>query len=116
MKYRKKPVVVEAFQIKPHGGVPAWFMDAVKAGDARPHPGQEDSIMRADRPCIVRTLHGEVEAMPGDWIVKGPQGDIYPVKPDTFEMTFERISKWADKMAEQGVTNEWRTAEDITNG
>ena len=96
MKYRKKPVVIEAFRIEPHGIIPEWFMAAVKRGDALPTTDDPSYIMHADWPCIIRTLHGGVEAMPGDWIVKGIKGDLYPVKPDTFEATYEKVTSAAE--------------------
>ena len=56
------------------GIIPGWFMGAVKRGDARPYPSDTSGIMRGDRPCIIRTLHGYVNAMPGDWIAMGVNG------------------------------------------
>ena len=70
-KYRKKPVVIEAFQydgdlIDRNGNpyVPAWAMDAFKA----------------------RVLFSVA-----DYIIRGVQGEIYPCKPDIFEATYERV-------------------------
>ncbi len=37
----------------------------------------------------IRTLEGEMEALPGDWIIMGVKGEFYPCKPDIFEATYE---------------------------
>jgi len=71
MKFRKKPVVIEATQ---------WF----KMGD---HPEVTHSIHRGWGK--VATLEGDMTVMPGDWIITGVKGEHYPCKPDIFEMTYE---------------------------
>jgi hypothetical protein len=72
MKYRKKPVVIEATQ---------WF----KMGD---HPAVKASL-RYEQIGWVQTLEGGHEVTPGDWIITGVKGEHYPCKPDIFEMTYE---------------------------
>jgi hypothetical protein len=43
-----------------------------------------------DQPWIaIQTLEGEMAAQPGDYIIKGVQGEFYPCKPDIFEATYE---------------------------
>lgn len=37
----------------------------------------------------IQTLEGQMVARPGDWIIKGVKGEIYPCKPDIFEATYE---------------------------
>lgn len=39
----------------------------------------------------INTLEGIMTASPGDWIVKGIKGELYPVKPDIFEKTYKPI-------------------------
>jgi len=91
MKYRKKPVVIEAFQydgdLKGSDGryyVPNW---AVKA--------YEDGTMYygelAGRPgeLFIKTLEGIHHASVGDYIVQGVNGELYPCKPNIFERTYE---------------------------
>ena len=41
---------------------------------------------------VLGTLEGEMSAQPGDWIIKGVQGEFYPVKPDIFDATYERLA------------------------
>ena len=89
MKYRKKPVVIEAF--KWIGGVdqeddPKWIVEAIKKGDVRfQREGERAVTMRID------TLEGTRAAMPGDYIIQGIKGELYPCKPDIFELTYERV-------------------------
>jgi hypothetical protein len=83
MKFRKKPVVIEATQ---------WF----KVGD---HPavtrlllgdGVSDTWTESDKGWI-HTLEGGHSVTPGDWIITGVKGEHYPCKPDIFEATYEKV-------------------------
>ncbi len=79
-KYRKKPVVIEA-----------WQWDGQTAPAHRPGWVQEAGCYRTyDGVLIVPTLEGEMLAHPSGWIVKGIKGEVYPVKPDIFAATYER--------------------------
>lgn len=86
MKFRKKPVVIEAVQwtIKGHEALINNF-DEINAFA----PGK----VRLDTfsGLFVKTLEGELHASTGDWIIKGIKGEFYPCKPDIFEMTYERV-------------------------
>lgn len=85
MKFRKKPVVIEAVQwlnrkiICPPG--PMWFAEAEDQGTIN---------LAGDQLCI-KTLEGEMRAIPGDWIIRGVKEEIYPCKPDIFEATYEKV-------------------------
>lgn len=85
MRYRKKPVVIEAMQ---------WTGDNIEAiwewggaggiyGPTEKNPDQ----------LILTTIHGEEAiARVGDWIIPEPQPDrFYPCKPDIFEATYEPV-------------------------
>lgn len=84
MKFRKKPIVIEAF--KWTGGPnqtedPVWIVEAIKLG-----------VVRIEYPNLyIQTLEGEMTASKGDWIIQGVQGEIYPCKPDIFEKTYDEI-------------------------
>jgi hypothetical protein len=81
--FRKKPVVIEAFRWNPSGAaidVPHWFMSRF-CWDIDPR----QEILK------ITTLEGVMEARPGDWIIKGVKGEIYPCKPDIFEATYEAV-------------------------
>lgn len=84
-KYRKKPVVIEAFQVpSPNGDVmvPLWFLSALfnKTVEADPAGG-----------VVVKTLEGDMRGDVGDWIILGVAGEIYPCKPDIFAATYEAV-------------------------
>lgn len=42
---------------------------------------------------MIPTLEGTMEAIPGDWIIKGVNGEFYPCKPDIFEKTYEKVEE-----------------------
>lgn len=83
-KYRKKPVVVEAIQYRPHDNcaeVAAFLGDHYDADTC--------SEEANDAPWAVHTLEGPIWASPGDWIIRGVAGEFYPCKPDIFAATYE---------------------------
>ena len=80
MKYRKKPVVIEAVQI-----TDATFDD--------PHPNPEHIVGviydPIPRQAIIKTLEGEMRGNIGDWIIKGVKGELYPCRDDIFAATYD---------------------------
>ena len=90
MKYRKKPVVIVAEQLNSRGLMGSeWFWDAVSSNEIITHNfGKHYS---EDAWCEIRTLEGVMTAKPGDYIIQGVQGEIYPCKPDIFEATYEKV-------------------------
>lgn len=88
MKYRKKPVVIEAFQydgdmIDSSGQayVPEWAITAMN-----------DNIMYYDGPeLFIHTLEGDHHVTVGDYVIKGVNGELYPCKPDIFEKMYEAV-------------------------
>lgn len=91
MKYRKKPVVIEAIQ---------W--DGTEAGLQRIKsffPALETTAKSGHlrKPEVTRwriqTLEGGHEVSPGDFIIKGIKGEFYPCKPEIFEMTYEPVEE-----------------------
>lgn len=86
MKFRKKPVVIEAIQWDGlnFGDIVA-FCPKVRCGDTLPF-----EYGRTEPPLLViPTLEGDHIAGIGDWIIRGVKGEFYPCKPDIFEMTYE---------------------------
>lgn len=83
-QFRKKPVVIEAFQWRPLSGeaqdkaVPDWIV--MKNYDIGP-----------GNSLLIRTLEGVMRADPDDWIIKGVKGEIYPCKDDIFRATYEAV-------------------------
>ena len=82
MKFRKKPVVIEATQWFKHGH-PAVEQDT---DENRPIGG----FPIHDTFGLITTLEGLHIVTPGDWIITGVKGEHYPCKPDIFEQTYER--------------------------
>jgi hypothetical protein len=82
--FRKKPVEIEAWQNPPRTAndgwseVPLW----VAQGASRITGGR----------WIIPTLEGEMMAEPGDWIIRGVKGELYPCKPDIFAVTYDPVS------------------------
>ena len=82
MKFRKKPVVVEAVQFTGENAFEVWrFM-----GESRLVTNTE--LHHTDSP-VIHTLEGQLVASPGDWVIKGVMGEFYPCKPDIFAATYE---------------------------
>ena len=89
MKYRKKPVVVEAFQMtdahrKSEEEWPQWLIDAWHI--PMEQPGAFYFVANA---CCLSTLEGQMVVSVDDWIIRGVKGELYPCKPDIFEATYE---------------------------
>lgn len=84
MKFRKKPIEIEAMQLK-EGNENELISWAHKG-----FPPETNSILiRGIGGLSVRTLEGHLMACYGDWIIKGVKGEFYPCKPDIFEQTYE---------------------------
>ena len=77
MKYRKKPVVIEA--VLWNGQVSEWFIILNNFG-------VKDSLVG-----VIETLEGPMKVSYGDWIVRGIKGELYPCKPDIFAATYEVV-------------------------
>jgi hypothetical protein len=86
-KYRKKPVEIEAVRIRAvmrnaeddWSGLPEWVKDAYDRGDI---------LFRPDG-VEIRTLEGHDFGGPNDMLIRGVGGELYPCKPDIFEMNYE---------------------------
>lgn len=88
MKYKKKPVVIEAFQLNDRGLIGEdWFWDAVSNNKIITHSFGKYEPNKAW--CEIKTLEGTMTAEPGDFIIQGVEGEIYPCKPDIFHKTYE---------------------------
>jgi hypothetical protein len=89
-KYRKKPVVIEAVQYKNFNG--NEIEEFVGCKLQRELETETAYLAGKGSPkfsIIIETLEGNHKAMPGDFIIKGVQGEFYPCKPDIFEQTYE---------------------------
>lgn len=106
MKFRKKPVVIEAVQLRwdnwsemcDHAGV-GFAKDGKPEGcyidkDGNPTEDASNTMLG----MIIPTLEGLMVAREYDWIIKGVKGEIYPCKPDIFEATYERYEDILDNV------------------
>lgn len=82
MKYRKKPIVIEAVQVT-----------TTKEGIAAVCRFYPRAALYPDGSIGIKTLEGIMLASVGDWIIKGVQGEFYPCKPDIFEATYEQVNE-----------------------
>ena len=88
MKFRKKPVVIEATQ---------WFKDgdhpAVTMRDVYTQNKISSGITYINKQPRIKTLEGDLNVTEGDWIITGVQGEHYPCKPDIFALTYDEVTK-----------------------
>jgi len=86
-KYRKKPVVIEAVQLKRN------FAELAIAEIPKELLGNYNIGEFAEDSCYleIKTLEGVMTASEGDYIIKGIKGEFYPCKPDIFEATYEAV-------------------------
>ncbi len=82
MKYRKKPVEVEA--VKWEGTAESWGK-IMEMGC--PWESGEMGLIK----FYIPTLEGKMAVSNGDWVIKGIKGEFYPCKPDIFELTYEKV-------------------------
>jgi hypothetical protein len=78
MKYRKKPVVIEAIQ---------WTGENLK--QIMDFMQWRNAAHDATTGLVIHTLEGNHSALVGDYIIQGVKGEFYPCKPDIFDMTYE---------------------------
>ena len=93
-KYRKKPVTVHAWQITQDDlstlsaattpiTWPMWLRTAWTKG----------IIYRKDGSLYIKTLEGTSYSItPGYWIVQGVKGEMWPVRKDVFNETYEAVT------------------------
>lgn len=89
MKFRKKPVVIEAVRVAAAldaarldwADLPGWLVDAYDAG----------VVLFLPNAIEIRTLEGTMRADRDDVIICGVRGELYPCKPDIFEATYDPI-------------------------
>lgn len=89
MKFRKKPVEIEAARVSDllhaaandWNALPAWIRE-----------GYDDvKVLFLAGAVEIVTLEGVMRGERGDWIIKGIQGELYPCKPDIFQATYDQV-------------------------
>ena len=97
MKYRKKPIVIEAIQLQSTDRsireVLEFMGQKVDTASASASGNfyKYCCSCREDNGLIIKTLEGQHIASFGDYIIKGVQGEFYPCKPDIFAATYEEV-------------------------
>lgn len=100
MKYRKKPVTIEALQLTEKNILQVYRFingeDSVKLNCNMANDRWEDykNICKENGGLRLKTMESDNEtqiASFGDFIIKGIQGEFYPCKPDVFEQTYEEL-------------------------
>lgn len=106
MKFRKRPVEIEAFQL-----LEDFFTPFLKSKEERFKPRKLPSgeiatlssyrvdvsekmyiiVRKSTHTLFIRTLEGDMRCKLGDWIITGVKGEQYPCKPDIFEATYEAV-------------------------
>lgn len=81
MKFRKKPVVIEAVQ----------FQEDNQATHTHVNFGSPENSFYTRDKYWIQTLEGPLIVQNGDWIITGIKGEHYPCKPDIFEATYEAV-------------------------
>lgn len=92
MKYRKKPVVIEAFQFYVDN-MPDWFMDAVSNDEVILYNCDYKRYTINEAYCRIHTLEGWCWCNGGDYVIKGIKGELYPCKADIFNQTYEEVKQ-----------------------
>lgn len=86
MKYRKKPVVIEAIQfVNDEADTIIKIQEFMKIDVVVSYAINKKPVIKID------TLEGTMDASIGDFIIKGVNGEFYPCKPDVFEKTYEVV-------------------------
>ncbi len=83
--YRKKPLVIEAYQIPPNDDQtrelpPAWLLDAIQNGTVWERGGVWAVKLNTTAHALARI---------GDWVIKGVEGELYPCTDSVFQKTYE---------------------------
>lgn len=89
MKYRKKPVIINAFKWTGDQNQtedPEWIVEALKKQWPQSGAARINNLF-----LQIMTLEGIHTANPGDYIIQGVKGELYPCKPDIFELTYEKV-------------------------
>lgn len=81
IRVRKRPVEVDAYQYTGDNAdrIVAWV--------------GPDAYTTLDGELIIGTLEGDHKAAPGDWVLRGVEGEHYPCKPSIFAATYDQVDR-----------------------
>lgn len=95
MKYRKKPVTIEAIELKnDYNSIVECIEFVFKIGMESSYIGEKATIdkVKSEGGFIIPTTEGDMKASFGDWIIKGIKGEFYPCKNDIFAASYSPAS------------------------
>ena len=97
----KKPIVIRAFQMTEerrwdNSEWPNWLNKAWQTPPGEGSVWVENLTTAFDARLMCGTLEGPLCIGLGDWIIEGPQGELYPCKPDIFETIYEPAGREGD--------------------
>lgn len=92
-RFRKKPVEIDAIELTHEnaGEVVGWIND--QGGDAAIRGGPGGGSRGGK--VYIKTLEGTMCASPGDYVIRGVEGEFYPCKPGIFAATYDPVEKAA---------------------
>jgi hypothetical protein len=94
MKFRKKPVVIEAMQFDgTHESaclIDGWSVGQVQAQFDYVYAGPNVSA-KFNGHIVVHTLEGDMVGNAEDWVIQGVKGEFYPCKPNIFQASYESV-------------------------
>jgi hypothetical protein len=82
MKFRKKPIVIEAFR---------WDGTEQSAFEVESKLGNPVELHYGDGKFLIYTLEGVLEVSPTDWVIRGVQGEFYPIKEKILLETYDPV-------------------------
>ena len=84
MLVRKKPIIVEAWEINPDDNdKPNFVLHGLNRG----------KIKWVDGVFTINTLEGRMQANDGDYLIKGVRGELYACRRSIFNETYEKYSE-----------------------
>jgi hypothetical protein len=89
--FRKRPAVIEAFQMTAEHRAsnvdwPEWLHAAWQKGFET-----VGALYPVASSLVIHTLEGNLIVSTDDWIIRGVQGELYPCKPDIFVLSYEEV-------------------------
>ena len=97
-KYRKKPVVIDAVQLQwDTWDEVCYHADVGRLVDGKPEltyiqpDGTHGDSCTDELGLLIPTLEGLMLAREGGWVIRSVKGELYPCKPDIFEVTYELV-------------------------
>ena len=86
MKFRKKPVEIEAIQFTRLN-----WEEIQQFTNNTAYTLVIERRINGKCTCVIPTMEGEHIANENDYIIRGVKGEFYPCKPDVFKLTYEKI-------------------------